>query len=312
MSSELNPVHAALSHAGVLCLRALGFVVRHLPPAVWGMTASALAPVLWLGLKKHRVRALRNLTEEGHSPREARRLGRASFRSNLLVFFEALAMSRIRAREGIRVDLAIAPEAEKVLERIRGGEETVAFGLSGHLGVWEILGMELARLCEPTPVVISSRLVKNPILTRYLRGLREGFGLTLIEKDEFVRYLIRHARAREPRVYVFLCDQHQKGGLSVPFMGRPACTVAVPATFHLKYGGPMLYGKSERIAPGHYAIEVHVLDTAPFSERPNDEAVFGITAFVNDYLGESIRKVPEQWTWAHRRWRDCCVERSGG
>jgi KDO2-lipid IV(A) lauroyltransferase len=306
MAKKLNPLQVVLSHLAVVGLRVLGAVVSRLPPAVWAFLSSAIAPLLWLTMKKHRERALKNLTDMGRSPDEASALGRASFRSNLLVLFEAFAMTRIMARRGIHIESRISPEAEKVIERIRSGKEIFTIGVSGHTGVWEMLGAEYARLCAPTPIVISARLPKNPIIADYLRGIRRGFGLYLVEKDEFVRYLMKKARNKEPRVYIFLSDQHVKGGLAVPFMGRPACTVAIPATFHLKYGGPIMTGRSVRKAPGKYLFEIEILDLERFEGMPNDEAVHAITSHVNEYIEASINKAPEQWIWAHRRWRPCC------
>ena len=306
MARKLNPIQAVFSHLAVLGLRVSGAVISRLPPAAWGALSTAVAHVLWITMKVYRKRTIKNLLDMGRSPQEARRIGKASFRSNLLVLFESFAMSRIVARRGIQIENRISPEAEKVMERIRSGEEVFTIGVSGHTGVWELLGAEFARLCAPTPVVISARLPKNPIIADYLRNIRTGFGLHLVEKDEFVRYLMKKARNKEPRVYIFLGDQHVKRGLPVPFMGKPACTVAIPATFHLKYGGPFMIGRSVRKAPGKYIFEMDILDTGPFKEMAGEEASYAMTARLNEYIEASINMAPEQWSWGHRRWRKCC------
>lgn len=306
MRHDLNPAQSGLSHLAVAMLRAMGAVTSKLPPATWGILASLITPILWSLLSKHRQRALKNLIDSGRTPAEARALGRASFRSNLLVLFESLAMERIVARRGVRVDSRVSPEAEEAIERIRSGKELITIGVSGHLGVWEVVGAEIARLCAPTPLVISARLVKNPVLADFLVKLRRRYGIILVEKDGFTRFLLRQARQKNPNVYVFLCDQHIKGAVPLPFLGRPACTVTMPAGLHLKYGGPVLTGVCHRMAPGDYRIEIDVISTASSPEESGEEAALSLSRAINDFIGKKIEDAPEQWTWAHRRWRPCC------
>jgi len=312
MPHELNPVQVGFSRLCVAGLRGLGFVTCRLSPAVWGWLSSLIAPVLWIALAKHRKRALRNLLDSGRSPAEARALGKASFRSNLLVLFESLAMPRLLARKGVRIETTISPEAEAVLERIRTGKEVMAIGISGHMGVWELLGAEMARLIAPVPVVISARLVKNPVIADFLVNLRRSYGMILVGKDGFTRFLLRQFRNKSPHVYVFLCDQHIKGGIPLTFMGRPACTVTMPAGLHLKYNAPVLTGACHRRAPGDYRIELDLLPTASYREEKREDAEPALTEALNDFIGRKIEEVPEQWTWAHRRWRPCCSRDEAG
>ena len=308
MTHELTAFGRLRTRMGIAVLEGIGATVRALPPAAWNFGAGLLTPILWRGLRKHRVRALDNLEAQGYDRAEAVRIGKASFRSNLLVLFESLAMKRILSRRGIRVDSVVSPEAREALERIRRGEEPLALGVSGHIGCWEMLGAELARLCHPVPVVISARLVKNPMLADWLVKVRKGFGLHLVEKDEYVRYLMKHFRKKEPRVYVFLCDQHLKDGYREPFMGRPACTVGMPASLHFKFGGTLLKGWCTRVKAGHYRITVDYQDTSAWKGNEHETASRALTGEINRYLGDAILQAPAQWTWAHRRWRDCCGE----
>jgi KDO2-lipid IV(A) lauroyltransferase len=310
MGSKLNPVHAAFSHLTVLGLRTLGAVISISPPFLWGAAATLLAPPITLLLAKHKRRALKNLTDQGYSPTEARALCRASFRSHLLVLFESLAMPRLLARRGLSVKSQITPEAEEALRMIRSGEQSLAFGVGGHTGVWEFLGAELARLSVPAPVVVSARLVKNPILSGFLVRLRQSFGILLVEKEEFLHFLLRKAREKSPHIYIFLCDQHFKDGIRIPFMGRKCCTVPVPASLIYKYDVPVFLGRCIRRKPGDYLIEIRLMETAPFRKLPRDEADRAITEAINKHIEETIALAPEQWTWAHRRWRDCCGDGS--
>lgn len=312
MARKLNPVQAGLSYFGVFCFHVMGIVMRLLPPAAWGFLASMLSAPLWWLFGKYRKKTVENLISWGRTPAEARALGRACFRSNLLVFFESLAMPRLIARKGVRVTSNFSPAAEAAIEKVRTGQVPMALGVSGHTGVWEFLGAELARLCAPVPIVVSARVVKNPVMDEYLIRLRKTYNIHIIHKEEGLRYLQRELRRKSPSVYLYLCDQHFRGGLKVPFLGRSACTVAVPAKLIRKYDVPAFMGRCVRIKPGVYEIYADVLDREKFKDLPADEAEHAITAAYTAYIQESIEMAPEQWTWGHRRWRPCCEPEDAG
>ncbi len=306
MVAELNPIHKAFSHLAVGGFRLLSAGIRIMPPVLWGWAAGAIAPVLWLLLPRYRLKALKNLSAQGYTRSKARKLGIGCFRSNLLVFFESLAMPRLLARKGVRVESRISPVAQKAIDQLRTGELTLALGAGGHTGVWEFAGAELARLTAPAPCVVSARLVKNPIIRDYLIGLRRSFGIQIVEKDDFLRFLFKNYRNKSPHIYIFLCDQHFKGGERVPFMGKKACTVTVPANLIRKYKMPVFVGRSRRVKPGVYYNEIDLLDTAAYEGLPEKEAVYAITAAINEQISGVVEQAPDQWTWGHRRWRDCC------
>lgn len=306
MAKKLNPIHLILSHAVVLSVRGLSALVRILPPASWGMMACALTPIFWLGFSKHRQRTIKNLMDTGRNKNEARSLGLACFRSNLLVFFESLAMQRIISRRGVRVERRVSPRAEKIFRKILEGEIPMVIGVSGHVGVWELLGADTAQMLSPVPVTVSARRVKNPVFNDYLVRLRKGYGMEHIDKEAMMRYTVQKIRQKEPRIYVFLCDQHFRQGEKVPFMKRDACTVTMPATLALKYNCPLFMGRCIRKIPGEYRIDIDLLDLTPYTQMDRKDAVRAVTARINEYIEESIKMVPEQWTWAHRRWRKCC------
>ncbi len=305
---KLNPIHRALSYAAVASIRGLGAGVRILPPVIWGVLASALTPFLWLFLPKHRKRTLKNLVDTGRSRKQARHLGMASFRSNLLVLFESLAMQRLIERRGVRVERRISPRAEKSFKRIVAGEEPIVIGVSGHVGIWELMGAEAASMLAPATIAVSARLVKNPIIADYIVKLRKSYGIKLVEKEAMMRYIIKMMRKKAPHVYVFLCDQHFRNGEKIPFMNRKACTVSIPATLAIKYNSPLFMGRCIRRAPGDYLIDIDLLDLTPYTHMDRKDAVRSVTAKINGYIEESIKMAPEQWTWGHRRWRSCCEE----
>jgi lauroyl/myristoyl acyltransferase len=306
MVRKLGVTRTVLSHLGVFVLQVLGSTVSYLPPSFWDLLSKLLASILWLFSSSYKRNAQRNLIRAGHTTEKARVLARACFKSNVLVFFETLAVRRILARKGARIESRISPGAEAAIERIRAGKETLALAVSGHTGVWELLGAETARLVAPTTMVVAASLSKNPIVARFLVRTRRRAGIKLVERNEILRYLLKNVREKIPHIHVFLCDQHFKGGTIVPFMGEDACTVAIPATMIKKYDPPVLLGRCVRKAAGDYLIEIDLMDKTPFRNLSGEEAVRAIILACNKHIEESIAMAPEQWTWGHKRWKLCC------
>ena len=51
----------------------------------------------------------------------------------------------------------------------------------------------------------------------------------------------------------------------------------------------------------------HVMDCFPAlpprPDLPEEEAILANARQLNDWLGEHIRRFPDQWMWGHRRWK---------
>ncbi|MEM7165791.1 MAG: hypothetical protein AAF581_10020 [Planctomycetota bacterium] len=297
-----------IASIAVGALRTFAAFVRLLPPRLYGPIATVGAWGFWLGSRKHRTRTLANLDFRGLTGRAARRFGIASFRSNFLVFLETLAVERLLAERGATVRCEVTPAAQQTLAALSAGEIPMAMSCSGHLGCWELMGAYFAQCSQPVPCAVSARLPKAPSVKKFLRETRQSFGLELIEKDTFLRFTIQKRRAAEPYNYMFLLDQHFKGGERLPFLERPACTVTVPAHFALKYDAPILLGFAHRIRPGSYRLTIDLVDVSAYKEMPLAAGVSALTRHLNDAVGAAIEVAPEQWTWGHRRWRACCDE----
>ena len=67
----------------------------------------------------------------------------------------------------------------------------------------------------------------------------------------------------------------------------------------IKYGYPIVVGSFVRVAPFKYRL----VGGAPLVFGP-DTDLAAATAELNVRLGEAIRLFPEQYLWAHRRWRE--------
>ena len=104
----------------------------------------------------------------------------------------------------------------------------------------------------------------------------------------------------ENAAMTILMDQHASPRRAVrcDFLGRPAWTFTTAARLAIRYGRPIVVGSFVRTGPFRYRL----VGGEPIVFAPDanlEEAV----ALLNARLGEAIRQYPEQYLWAHRRWR---------
>lgn len=285
--------------------------MQRITPVYWDRLAHVLTPLVWLLLKRRRREAVRNIQyvlDLSHA--DAVAMGKASFHSNLLVLFETLALPGLLANSGVTVTTRVSPAAQEIITALQQGELRMALAISSHSGVWEFTGARLAQMIAPTPVLVAAKLPRNKIIADFLRQVRNRIGLTLVDKNKISRNLVEQKKSGSAALTSILCDQHfnRAGAVRVPFLGKPACTVSIPATLILKYTIPVVIGHCQRIRPGEYLIE---FDTISFEVPPTLDMAAKkelLTARINAVLSQKIERAPEQWTWGHRRWRPCCTE----
>jgi Kdo2-lipid IVA lauroyltransferase/acyltransferase len=179
--------------------------------------------------------------------------------------------------------------------------------LTGHLGNWEIAGGALALQGYPLDAVVQR--IKNPLVDRRIRGLREGFGVGVIYRKDAPRAVLRSLR--RGRIVALAADQNvRRGGLFVDYFGVPASTARGPALFALRTGAPVVVGTSERL-PGWRAryrvrfVRLGAADAIPFSEEALMRGYFEV-------LELAIREAPEQYFWPHDRWKSRPPDENAG
>ncbi|MCB0310870.1 MAG: lysophospholipid acyltransferase family protein [Bdellovibrionales bacterium] len=301
------------SHLFTRFLGALVPLLARLSPRAWSFFAWILTPIVWKCMRKKRLQTIANLQNVLNLDLEdAKRIGRASFHSNLLVLFESLALQRLLDQDGVVVEAEITPQAAKLIEDLKTGKIKSALALSGHSGVWEFVGAYLACLVLPAPTIVASKLPRSPVSAKFLKDIRAGYGLTLVNKNQIARQFLKQQQDESSALTIFLCDQHfnREGAVRVPLLGKPACTVGMPATIIQKFGTPTIIGNCIRKKPGHYLIKIETLDVAGFGNLSPQQAHIAITARINEELSGYIESAPEQWFWGHRRWRECCSAKS--
>jgi KDO2-lipid IV(A) lauroyltransferase len=167
----------------------------------------------------------------------------------------------------------------------------------GHQANWELLFLEgTSRM----PGVAIGRPIKNKLLYKWVVGIRERFGGTIIEPRNALRESLK---ALKKKCFLGIVgDQGMpKGGFASDFLGRPAFTSPLPAILAYRTGAPLLVATLRR-CNGRYAIRY----SSPLYADPSldmDQEVDRLMRKSLDLLGDSILENPSQWLWQHNRWK---------
>lgn len=227
----------------------------------------------------------------------ARRLVLASYRALAVMVAESLvARRRLTGRNWHRyVTLRLSPEAEALL-RDPGQGLIVA---SAHLGNWEVAARAVSQL---KPMCVVYRPFNNPHLDAVARGVREGAHLRFVSRlDASPLRFVRALGSGE--IVGLMIDQHvTKGRVAVDFLDRPAWTTKSVAMLHLTTRAPLLVAFAVRTGPLRYEVQTRgPLHFTRSGDRDKDART--ITQALTDEVSRAVRAHPEQYLWAHRRWR---------
>jgi KDO2-lipid IV(A) lauroyltransferase len=200
------------------------------------------------------------------------------------------------------------PETIRARTTVHGFEafgEAVSAGggvvlLTGHLGNWEMGGAAIAARGIALDVV--GKGMSNRRFQEDLFATRARLGMRVIEMGDATKEAPRALAAG--RVLAMLGDQQaHRGGILLPFFGRPASTSRGAALFALRADVPVFVAfclREEGRVP-RYRLEFAPLSIAGAGDTEGDVVAL-LTAY-GQALEEAIRRAPHQYFWHHRRWK---------
>jgi KDO2-lipid IV(A) lauroyltransferase len=275
-------------------LRAVIALFRLLPLDM----AASLSGTLWHQfaprLKRHKRADLHlNRMMPELSPAERQRILRSMWRNLGRTFAESLMLDRILA-DPARIQIDAASAACLLRCKLEG-----AIIASPHLGNWEVIAIPLNVINGNHSGVY--RRLNNPQSEAYLMSIRKQFyPAGLFEKGNgAARDLLRQARAGNS--VGIMADLWDDGNCLVPFFGRLAPSTTMPAVLARQFNRP-LYAASA-IRSGHSRFTMQVTEV-PVEHSGNRKAdIETMTAKLQSIFESWIRTSPEQWMWAHKRFR---------
>lgn len=300
MPSLLLDLRHRLEYAALLTLVGL---VRLMPVDTAARVSGKAWRLICPHLRRHK-RALDNLAiafpEKSQAERQA--IAVAMWENLGRVMAETMLIDRL-IKEPQRIEYANF----KVFQRYRDKLGPI-IGASLHMGNWELAIWPLV-IAGANPAAVY-RTVKNPYVDRYLRHQRRDLypgGLlgkgkvdgSWEEGQRTARQIMDHVR-NGGRLGV-VCDLYDKSGLPVPFFGKPAKSVMIPAMIARRVGARIWLARCLRIGTAsRFRIEIKELKV-PRTANAGDDVKW-ITAAMQREFEAWIREAPEQWMWSNRRW----------
>lgn len=270
----------------------MNFIDRHAYD--WG---AACARFIFPLFRRRRRIAIDNILKAGvtDNPKEAARIARASWGHLAGHICEALRVPHVVTRENWRDHLDVSEGDPATVRLLLEETDRPILLVSAHHGVWEAATniLSFARPMIAIARVMNNRLVANWMKKHHFRG-----PVTVIDKNHGFTPDIMRQWIDDRAAMTILMDQHTSKGLPLMFLGRPAKTFTSATRLAMRSGSPIVVGSFVRVAPFRYRL---VGGPPLVFAKDGDRAAN--TQLLNDRLGEAIRRYPEQYLWAHRRWR---------
>jgi KDO2-lipid IV(A) lauroyltransferase len=195
-----------------------------------------------------------------------------------------------------RAEIRGLEHLEKALAEGKG-----ALIVTAHYGHWELMLRAVGAALPGMEVTAVGRKQPNAYIQRMVSRRRNLGGSPPLAQD--ARSILRALRRNA--TIGLLADHYlsrRHGGLLLPFLGTPAWSNPGPATLSLRTGCPLLLAHTHRLSGSRHRIELEPLLALPTgSERQANIAA--LTSRINEEIGRLIRRHPEHWLWATRRWR---------
>jgi len=179
---------------------------------------------------------------------------------------------------------------------------TGAIAIGSHTGNFVNMVTRMAR--EDVPYVILTKKIKNDAINDAYNEGKERCGVRHIDVKKRSDNMSAIRRAlRDNRIVHFIVDERKKrGGIMVPFFGKPAPTATGPAILSLDTGAPLIPIFITHRNGFKQVIEIlPPLDVELTGDRNTD--IFNLTAAGNQVIEDYIRTYPEQWSWVNPRWK---------
>lgn len=186
------------------------------------------------------------------------------------------------------------------IEGLEHMEQALAQGrgvimMGGHFTSMLICGRLLAM---QLPFHILVKPAKNPLYETLIRGYRERDYAGVINTGD-LRGMVRTLRRGE--IVWYSPDQDLGAGVSVfaPFMGVSTATITATARLAKMSGSPIVPINFERLPDGQ-GYRMRLLPA--FDNFPSGDDIADATR-INQFIEAHVRDVPEQYLWAHRRFK---------
>lgn len=167
--------------------------------------------------------------------------------------------------------------------------------VSGHLGNWEILNLEMSRRVDMVTLYLAP---DKPAVDHFITRARSRFGGRMVASGSAsMRELLRQLRNGGAAGIAADIQPKQGEGVFVPFFGHAALTMTLVNRLARKTGCAVVFCRAERQPRG----QGWVLSFTPASDAIGGDEPVASLAEMNDWLADSIRQAPAQYLWIYKR-----------
>ena len=214
---------------------------------------------------------------------------------------------RLRNHAATGFQSLVPVDAEVLEAAVAAGRGVIV--VTGHLGSWELAMAGIAALLPVPTHVLTKSFGALDLFISEARTRRGVFPIRTTGGPSALRAI--RAALRRGEVVVMVIDQHAPtGAVTVPFFGRPAATVDLPARMADRSDGPALVWAEAWYTPdGHHHVRFAPVNVGEGQGGPHRR-----TELMTDLtrrLEAAVRARPAQWLWTHRRWKVDVSEAEG-
>jgi KDO2-lipid IV(A) lauroyltransferase len=259
---------------------------------------AGFAAALWPFFRKRQRIAVENILKcrITDDESEAYRIAKASWCHLAGHVCEALCVPNVITKDNWREHLDVITDADKEVASLLLEKTDIPILLvSSHHGVWEV-ATNLISLSRP--MIAIARVMNNKFVEKWMKKHHFRGPVTIVDKNNGFRKAVMNQWLDEKAAMTILIDQHTSKGEMLEFLGRKAKTFTSATRLAVRYGCPIVVGSFVRTGPYQYRL----VGDAPLRFSKDDD-IAKATQILNDRLSDAIRKYPEQYLWAHRRWR---------
>ena len=174
------------------------------------------------------------------------------------------------------------------------------FGVTGHIGNFELLAVYLAELGYDIAVI--GREMYDSRIDKLLVENREVMNLTNISTTDSPRKLLAWLKDGKAVGVLIDTDSFRVRGMFIPAFGRLSNTPVGQTIIGLKTESAFLPMACIRTADNHYKIIIKP-PVEYIEGDTSEDQVYQVTLKCTKALEEIIHQYPDQWIWLHNRWR---------
>ncbi len=150
------------------------------------------------------------------------------------------------------------------------------------------------------PVTSLYTRMSNRVLDTIAKAQRERFGAVMVPRNDSARQVIQSLRKGVPVMLAADMDFGLKDSVFAPFFGVQACTLMSVSRL-AKVTGAQVVPFITEVLPDYRGYQLRIFK--PLPGFPSDCGTADATQ-MNVFLEAQIRRIPEQYYWVHRRFKN--------